>query len=83
MTVSSVLIEGLKEMFLLNNAYLTMHSKHLTDILHQTFQIASEETLLLTLYGLFFFYAPFYRQGSTYQGLCYTSHEALAGTRNS
>ena len=28
-------------------------------------------------------YAPFYRQDSTYHGLCYTSHGALAGTRNS
>ena len=30
-----------------------------------------------------FFYAPSYRQDSTYHGLCYTSHGALAGTRNS
>ena len=28
-------------------------------------------------------YAPSNRQDSTYHGLCYTSHRALAGTRNS
>ena len=28
-------------------------------------------------------YAPFHRQDSIYHGLCYTSHGALAGTRNS
>ena len=28
-------------------------------------------------------YAPSYRQDNTYQSLCYTSHGALAGTRNS
>ena len=28
-------------------------------------------------------YAPSHRQDSTYHGLCYTSREALAGTRNS
>ena len=28
-------------------------------------------------------YAPFYTQDSIYHGLCYTSHRALAGTRNS
>ena len=28
-------------------------------------------------------YASFHRQDSTYHGLCYTSREALAGTRNS
>ena len=28
-------------------------------------------------------YAPSHRQDSTYHGLCYTSHGALAGTRNS
>ena len=28
-------------------------------------------------------YAPSHRQGNTYHGLCYTSHGALAGTRNS
>ena len=28
-------------------------------------------------------YAPFHRQDSTYHGLRYTSHGALAGTRNS
>ena len=28
-------------------------------------------------------YAPSHRQDSTYQGLCYTSRGALAGTRNS
>ena len=28
-------------------------------------------------------YAPSHRQDSTYHGICYTSHGALAGTRNS
>ena len=28
-------------------------------------------------------YAPSHRQNNTYHGLCYTSHGALAGTRNS
>ena len=28
-------------------------------------------------------YAPSHRQNSTYHGLCYTSHGALAGMRNS
>ena len=28
-------------------------------------------------------YAPSHRQDNTYHGLCYTSHGALAGTRNS
>ena len=28
-------------------------------------------------------YAPSHRQDNTYLGLCYTSREALAGTRNS
>ena len=27
-------------------------------------------------------YAPFHRQVTTYNGLCYTSRGALAGTRN-
>ena len=31
----------------------------------------------------FLLYAPSHRQDNTYPGLCYTSHGALAGTRNS
>ena len=51
----------------------------------------SERENPLPLHGLlfpinskvFFLYAPYHRQDSTYHGLCYTSRGALAGTRNS
>ena len=39
--------------------------------------------LLFLISSKVFLYAPSHRQGSTYHGLCYTSREALARTRNS
>ena len=52
-------------------------------------QIAREETRCchigypLRLAARFLLYALSHRQDCTYHGLCYTSHGALAGTRNS
>ena len=46
----------------------------------------SERQNPLLPHGLLFpvlLYAPSHRQDSTYHSLCYTSHGALAGTRNS
>ena len=50
----------------------------------------SERGNPLSLHGLLFglaarvlLYASSHRQDNTYHGLCYTSREALAGTRNS
>ena len=82
--------EGRKEMF-----YLTTHSAHFiygymaSDIWKRTTQIAREEiccrhmgySFLISSKGLL--YASSNRQDNTYQGLCYTSRGALAGTRNS
>ena len=79
-----------KEMF-----YLTTHSTHfiygymVSDIWLGTILIVRKETRFrhigysfrLTVRVLL--YAPSHRQDSTYHGLCYTSHGALAGTRNS
>ena len=39
--------------------------------------------LLIPLAAKVLLYAPSHRQVSTYHGLCYTSHGALAGKRNS
>ena len=39
--------------------------------------------LLFQLTASILLYEPSHRQDSTYHGLCYTSHGALAGTRNS
>ena len=39
--------------------------------------------LLLSINSKVLLYAPSHRQDSTYHSLCYTSHGALAGTRNS
>ena len=78
--------EGRKEMF-----YLMTHSTHFiygymaSDIWLRTILIVRKKTrcrhigysLRLTARVLL------YAQDSTYQGLCYTSHGALAGTRNS
>ena len=56
---------------------------------NRTTQIAREETWFCHI-GYFFqltarviLYAPFHKQDRTYSSLCYTSHGALAGTRNS
>ena len=71
-----------------------MHSTHfiycymVSDIWERTTQIAKEETRFchivysFWLAASFFLYAPSHRQDSTYHVLCYTSHGALAGTRN-
>ena len=82
---------GRKEMF-----YLTTHSTHFiygymaSDIWLRTILIVRKETrcrhigysFRLTARVLLL-YAPSHIQDSTYHGLCYTSCEALAGTRNS
>ena len=39
--------------------------------------------LLFSIDSNIFLYAPSHRQDNSYQGLCYTSCGALAGTRNS
>ena len=79
-----------KEMF-----YLTTHSTHFiygyiaSDIWLRTILIVRKETRCryigysFRLAARVILYAPFHRQDSTYHGLCYTSREALAGTRNS
>ena len=85
------LLEGRKEeMF-----YLTTHSTHFiysymaSDIWLRTILIVRKETRChhigysFRLTARVLLYAPSHRQDSTYHDLCYTSHEALAGTRNS
>ena len=79
-----------REMF-----YLTTHSTHFiygymaSDIWLRTILIVREETRCrhigysFRLAARVLLYAPSHRQDSTYHGLCYTSREALAGTRNS
>ena len=74
--------------------YLTMHSKQL-QLYGVRYMVKdhsdSERGNLLLPHGLLFpinskgsfLYAPSHRQGSTYHGLSYTSHVALAGMRNS
>ena len=81
---------GRKEMF-----YLTTHSTHFiysymaSDIWLRTILIVREETSCLHIGYSFrsaarvLLYASSHRQDCTYHGLCYTSREALAGTRNS
>ena len=60
-----------------------------SDIWLRTILIVRKEThcrhigYSFRLTARFFLYAPPHRQDSTYHGLCYTSREALAGTRNS
>ena len=79
-----------KEMF-----YLTTHSTHFiygymaSDIWLRTILIVRKQTCCRHYMGYSFrfgarvlLYAPSHRQDSTYHGLCYTSHGALAGTRN-
>ena len=81
--------QGRKEMF-----YLTTHSTLFIygymalNIWQKTTRIAREQTCCchmgysFRLTARFFLYAPSHRQDSTYS-LCYTSHGALAGMRNS
>ena len=83
-------LQGEREMF-----YLTTHSTHFiygymaSDILLGTILIVRKETRCrhigysYQLTARVLLYAPSHRQDNTYHGLCYTSHGALAGTRNS
>ena len=82
--------ERKKEMF-----YLTTHSTHFiygymaSDIWLRTILIVRKETRCrhigysYRLAARVLLYAPSHRQDNTYHGLWYTSHGALAGTRNS
>ena len=75
--------------------YLTTHSTHFiysymaSDIWLRTILIVRKETRChhigysFRLTARVLLYAPSHRQDSTYHDLCYTSHGALAGTRNS
>ena len=75
--------------------YLTTYSTHFiydymaSDIWLRTILIARKEThcrhmgYSFRLTARVLLYAPSHREDSTYHGLCYTSHGALAGTRNS
>ena len=77
------------------NFYLATHSTHFiysymaSDIWLRTILIVRKETRCrhigysYWLTARVLLYAPSHRQDSTYHGLCYTSHGALAGTRNS
>ena len=79
-----------REMF-----YLTTHSTHFiygymaSDIWLRTILIVRKETrcrhigYTYRLTARVLLYAPSHRQDNTYHSLCYTSHGALAGTRNS
>ena len=73
--------------------YLTTHSTHFygymtSDIWLRTILIVRKETrcrhigYCYRLTANVLLYAPSHRQDNTYHGLCYTSHGALAGTRN-
>ena len=75
--------------------YLTMHSTHFiygymaSDLWLRTILIVRKETCCrhigysFRLAARVLLYAPSHRQDNTYHSLCYTSREALAGTRNS
>ena len=75
--------------------YLTTHSTHFiygymaSDIWLRTILIVRKETCCrhigysYWLTARVLLYAPSHRQDNTYHGLCYTSHGALAGMRNS
>ena len=97
--LNNTLYEGRKEMFHLTGRkemfYLTTHSTHFiygymaSNIWLRTILIVRKETRCCHI-GYFFrlaarvlLYAPSHRQDCTYHGLCYTSHGALAGMRNS
>ena len=84
------LLQREREMF-----YLTTHSTHFiygymaSDIWLRTILIVRKETRCrhigysYRLAARVLLYAPSHRQDNTYHSLCYTSHGALAGTRNS
>ena len=75
--------------------YLMMHLTHfiygymVSDIWLRTILIVRKEICCChigysyQLTARVLLYAPSHRQDNTYHGLCYTSHGALAGTRNS
>ena len=75
--------------------YLTTPSTHFiygymaSDIWLRTILIVRKEThcphigYSYRLTARVLLYAPSHRQDNTYHGLCYTSHGAVAGTRNS
>ena len=76
--------------------YLTTHSTHFIygymalDIWKRIIQTVREKTCCCHYMDYSFqlaarslLYAPFHIQDSTYHDLCYTSHEALAGMKNS
>ena len=75
--------------------YLTTHSTYfiygymVSDIWLRTILIVRKETRCrhigysFRLTARVLLYAPSHRQDSTYHSVCYTSHGALAGTRNS
>ena len=77
-----------------NVFYLMTHSTHFiysymaSDIWLRTILIVRKETRCrhigysYRLTARVLLYAPSHRQDNTYHGLCYTSHGALAGTRN-
>ena len=78
-----------------NMFYLTTHSTHFTygymasDIWLRTILIVRKETRCRRIVYSFrltarvLLYAPSHRQDNIFNGLCYTSRGALAGTRNS
>ena len=75
---------------LFNNALnILFYSYMASDIWLRTILIVREETCCrhigysYRLTARVLLYAPSHRQDSTYHSLCYTSHGALAGTRNS
>ena len=71
----------------LNTFYLRLYG--VRHMVLSTTQIVREEThcrhmgYSFRLTARVLLYAPSHRQDNTYHGLCYTSHGALAGTRNS
>ena len=87
--ISDLCLEREREMF-----YLTMHSTHfiygymVSDIWLRTILIVRKETCFrhigysYRLTAKVLLYAPSHRQDNTHHSLCYTSHGALAGTRN-
>ena len=89
-TVGTIGPEREREMF-----YLTTHSTHFiygymaSVIWLRTILIVRKETCChhigysYRLTARVLLYAPSHRQDNTYHVLCYTSHGALAGTRNS
>ena len=90
LVAKAALREREREMF-----YLTTHSTHFiygymaSDVWLRTILIVRKETRCrhigysYRLTARVLLYAPSHRQDNTYQGLCYTSRGALAGTRNS